>query len=118
MVGVWTQWRQFPDARQSGVVEAPIGPGVYEVRAVSTGRLVAFGHSRTVARDLARLQPNASPLPVWLRRWTTNVVSHSPDDLEYRTCPADTIGDARSLARGLRGRRDVFVRRRGLAGAS
>ena len=58
MVQTWSNWRRFPDAQSGEHVEAPIGPGVYEVRHAMTGRVVAFGHSANVANALADLKLN------------------------------------------------------------
>ena len=61
MVHTWSGWKRFPDALTGGVVEAPIGPGVYEVRHASSGELIAFGHSANVANAISELrvqQPN------------------------------------------------------------
>ena len=46
MVQTWSGWKRFPDAQSGEFVEAPTGPGVYEVRHTLTGRVVAFGHAR------------------------------------------------------------------------
>ncbi|MFZ0104116.1 MAG: hypothetical protein WAL49_17700, partial [Pseudolabrys sp.] len=56
MVQTWSTWKRFPDAQSGEHVEAPIGPGVYEVRHTMTGRVVAFGHSGNVANALADLK--------------------------------------------------------------
>ena len=53
MVQTWSTWKRFPDAHSGGVVEAPIGPGVYEVRHTMTGRVVAFGSARNVANAVS-----------------------------------------------------------------
>ena len=115
MASFWTPWKQFPDSQRGGVVEAPIGPGVYEVRRISTGELVAFGYSGKVAQDLSRLRPNPAS-PSWMRRLTRHASDFAPSELEYRTCSAATKTQAKALARGLLGRRQVqFMRRANLA---
>ena len=58
MVQTWSSWKRFPDAQSGEHVEAPIGPGVYEVRHTMTGRVVAFGHAGNVANALADLKLN------------------------------------------------------------
>ena len=55
---IWSSWKRFPDAQSGGTVEAPIGPGVYEVRHTMTGRVVAFGHAKNVASALTELKLN------------------------------------------------------------
>jgi hypothetical protein len=54
----WTSWKRFPDSHRGGLVEAPIGPGVYEVRHVETGEVIAFGHSGSVANAIGELKIN------------------------------------------------------------
>ena len=86
MVQTWSNWKRFPDAQSGEHVEAPIGPGVYEVRHTMTGRVVAFGHSGNVANALADLKLNdgntftrlirkqplvsrvANPIKIWYRK--------------------------------------------------
>ncbi len=43
------------------MLEAPIGPGVYEVRHTMTGALIAFGHAGNVANAIAELKVDADP---------------------------------------------------------
>src|SRR5256885_191014 len=43
MVSCWAAWKPFPISENGGHVDAPIGPGVYEVRHMGTGALGAFG---------------------------------------------------------------------------
>ena len=44
--------------RSATIVEAPIGPGVYEVRHTMTGRVIAFGHAGNVANAITDLKLN------------------------------------------------------------
>ena len=56
MIQSWSNWKRFPDVKSGDRVEAPVGPGVYEVRHTMTGRLMAFGHSGNVAHTIAELK--------------------------------------------------------------
>jgi hypothetical protein len=107
----WTRWKPFPDAQRGGVIEAPIGPGVYEVRKIASGEMIAFGYSGKVAHELSRMRPSPAA-PSWMRQLMHNAMQHSPRDLEYRTCPAAIKDGAKAMARGLLGRRQAFFRRR------
>ena len=43
----WSDWRDFPDPRSFGILVAPFGPGVYEMRnegASSIAAAVATSH--------------------------------------------------------------------------
>jgi len=63
VVQTWSSWKRFPDAQFGGHVEAPIGPGVYEVRHTLTGRVMAFGHAGNVANAIADLKVNGGVSP-------------------------------------------------------
>lgn len=104
----WSNWRHFPGPQYGGAIEAPMGPGVYEVRRISTGEQVAFGAAPDVARSLAalRLQPI---LKSWMSRLRQQ---QAADDFEYRTCAAATPSIAKFVAEGLRGRRRAYLTRR------
>lgn len=107
----WTSWKRFPDAQSGDLVEAPIGPGVYEVRHTLTGRVVAFGHAANVAHALTQLKPNggAGALARLFRRQPS--VSRV-SDLEYRTCAAASRSEAKTTAQRLLGLRQTAWRRR------
>ena len=51
----WTGWKSFPDDYHGEYIQAPIGPGVYEVCRASTREQVAFGCTRNVAESLCDL---------------------------------------------------------------
>ena len=109
MIGNWTNWKKFPNAARGEHVEAPIGPGIYEVRNMSTGDLAAFDATANVASALSALlrQPPARPwkkLFARTRGWQGN-------DLEYRTAAAASVGEAKVMAQCLLGRRQVYWRR-------
>ena len=57
MMQTWSGWKRFSDGRDNAI-EAPAGPGVYEVRHTMTGRVMAFGHSGDVAKSIAELASN------------------------------------------------------------
>src|SRR4029079_9164267 len=108
MVSCWATWKPFPISEAGGHLDAPIGPGVYEVRHTGTGELIAFGESGGVARDLSKLLRPAAP---WARLFGRRGLEHSPIDLESRTCTAASPYEAKVVAEQLRGRRSAFWRR-------
>lgn len=113
MVSPWGAWRSFPDPQSGRPIEAPVGPGIYEVRHAETGALVAFGHAGNVARVLSDLTPKPSAR---LFKAFRRPLPHKIEELEYRTCAAASAGEAKSAAEHLRDRRDAYWRRRTLAG--
>ncbi len=107
----WSGWKRFPDAQIGGHIEAPIGPGVYEVRHTMTGRVVAFGHSGNVANAISDLKVNGGPSP-GARLFAPQPLVSRVNDLEYRTCAAATRADAKTTASRLMGLRQTAWRRR------
>jgi hypothetical protein len=117
MVQSWSGWKRYPDAHDGGHVEAPIGPGVYEVRSASTGRVVAFGHARNVANAITDLKVNGGATPLQRLFGKQPLVSHV-HDLEYRTYAAASRAEAKTAASRLNGLRQTAWRRRIDAGGS
>lgn len=111
MVQVWSDWKRFPDAQRGGVIEAPIGPGVYEVRHTLTGRVVAFGHARNVANAIADLKVNGGVSP-FARLFGRQPLVSQVAELEYRTCAAASRAEAKTAASRLNGLRQSAWRRR------
>jgi hypothetical protein len=111
MVQTWSSWKRFPDAQSGDHVEAPIGPGVYEVRHTMTGRVVAFGHSSNVANSLADLKLNGGLSP-FARLFRKQPLVSRVSDLEYRTCAAASRAEAKTAASRLMGLRQTAWRRR------
>jgi hypothetical protein len=111
MVQTWSNWKRFPDAYSGGHVEAPIGPGVYEVRHTLSGRVVAFGHSGNVANSLADLKLNDGA-SVFTRLFRKQPLVSHVADLEYRTCAAASRAEAKTAAQRLVGLRQTAWRRR------
>jgi hypothetical protein len=98
-------------------VEAPIGPGVYEVRHTMTGRVMAFGHAGNVANALSDLKFNGSVGPL-ARLFGRKPVASRVSDLEYRTCATASKAEAKAAATRLMGLRQNAFRRRMEMGAA
>jgi hypothetical protein len=111
MVQTWASWKRFPDAQSGGHVEAPIGPGVYEVRHTLTGRLIAFGHSSNVANAISELRVEKGRNP-FMRMFSRQRLTSRVSDLEYRTCAAASRAEAKTAAQRLMGLRQSAWRRR------
>jgi hypothetical protein len=106
----WTSWKRFPDAHSGGLVEAPIGPGVYEVRHVETGEVIAFGHSGSVANSIGELKINGKA--GLFAKMFHRSASIPVGELEYRTCATATRSDAKTAASRLKGLRQQYWQRR------
>lgn len=111
MVQTWSSWKRYPDVRDGGHVEAPMGPGVYEVRSASTGRVVAFGHAGNVANAIADLKVSGGVSPL-ARLFGKQPLVPRVSDLEYRTYAAASRAEAKTAASRLTGLRQAAWRRR------
>jgi len=111
MVQNWSGWKRFPDSHSGDSVEAPIGPGVYEVRHSLTGRVVAFGPARNVAQALSELKVNGG-VGTFARLFRKEPLVSRVADLEYRTCAAASRAEAKTAAQRLLGLRQTAWRRR------
>jgi len=108
MIGNWSSWKKFPNAERGEHVEAPIGPGIYEVRHISTGDLAAFDASGNVAHALSSLRRKK---PTWTKLFGIGGGTSPDNDLEYRTCAASSLSEAKVMVQALLGRRQVYWRR-------
>jgi hypothetical protein len=108
MADRWTGWKSFPDDFYGEYIQAPIGPGLYEVCRASTREPVAFGCSRNVADSLRdALKPRG------LRCWLSFRRKRSLDagELEYRTWATSTLGDAKTVISLIRERHMAVMRK-------
>ena len=102
MISTWSDWKRYPRPGRGENIEAPISPGIYEVRFAGTGALHSFGAVDNVAQALSLLP--TSPKSWFGRRDSTN----SPD-LEYRTCATSSKADAKAAAERMIGRRETYM---------
>ena len=113
----WSNWKTFPNASRGDSVEAPIGPGVYEVRHAPTGSLIAFGHSGNVAGSLAEIKVDGGE-GGWKSLFRRALPKPNVMELEYRTCATASRAEARSAAARLKALRQSYWRNRMDAGFS
>jgi hypothetical protein len=115
MVQGWSSWKRFPAIESGDNVEAPIGPGVYEVRHSLTGRVIAFGPASNVAQALSELKLNGGA-GAFARLFRKAPLVPRVADLEYRTCATASRSEAKTAAQRLLGLRQTAWRRRMDAG--
>jgi hypothetical protein len=102
MISTWSEWKRYPRAGRGENIEAPISPGIYEVRYAATGALHSFGAVDNVAQAL-------SSLPVGSKSWFGRREPAEKPDLEYRTCATSTKAEAKAAAERMIGRRDTYL---------
>lgn len=60
----WSPWRPFPDPRTGGLLQAPFGPGIYELRlAPPDGALVLVGIGANLAARMSCSQRHWAAAP-------------------------------------------------------
>ena len=104
MIATWSEWKRYLRAVRGEQLEAPIGPGIYEVRYASSGALFAFGAVDNLAQALASLSVAPKSFISWFGRREAAL-----PDLEYRTCATATREDAKIAAERMIGRRETFM---------
>ena len=102
MISTWSEWKRYPRAGRGENIEAPISPGIYEVRFAGTGALHSFGAVENVAQAL-------SSLTVAPKSWFGRRDAAGSPDLEYRTCATSSKSDARNAAERMIGRREAYM---------
>jgi hypothetical protein len=102
MISTWSEWKRYPRAARGENIEAPISPGIYEVRFAGTGALHSFGAVDNVAQALALLSVGSKS---WFGRREPTAVP----DLEYRTCATSSKADAKAAAERMIGRRETYM---------
>lgn len=107
MIRAWSSWKRLSDAGSGDIAEAPIGPGVYEVRHALTGRVIAFGPARDVARTLLAFNVNRGVSNRFVRFFRKEPRAPRAFDFEYRTFVAANHAEAKMAARRLHRLRGV-----------
>jgi hypothetical protein len=102
MISTWSEWKRYPRAGRGENIEAPISPGLYEVRYAGTGALHSFEAVDNVAQALALLA-------VGSKSWFSRREPAKLPDLEYRTCATSSRADAKTAAERMIGRRETYM---------
>ena len=87
MISTWSEWKRYPRVGRGENIEAPISPGLYEVRIAATGALHSFEAVDNVAQALAQISVGSKS---WFRRDSAKL----PDLDTKDTATADWIPKA------------------------
>lgn len=98
----WSRWRPFPNPKGKGILHAPFGPGVYELRRKDTKELILVGMSKNCAHRMTSLFP--SPVGAGTRRNSrkSSYVRRNLAKLQYRCGACKTERGAKKLERLMR----------------
>src|ERR1700722_15839209 len=102
MISTWSEWKRYPRAGRGENIEAPISPGIFEVRYAGTGALHSFDAVDNVAQALSMLSVGSKS---WFGRREPARMPYP----EYRTCATTTKADAKAAAERMIGRRETYM---------
>src|ERR1700716_4419442 len=102
MISKWSDWKRYPRAGKGENIEAPISPGIYEVRFAGTGALHSFDAVDNVAQALALLAGGS-------KSWFGRRGPAALPDLEYRTCATSSRAHAKAAAEHMIGSREAYM---------
>ena len=104
----WTEWRRFPDPRRGELLLAPIGPGAFEIRSISTKDPITYGAGERLAERLTCLLPLALGRDIRQSRSRRQYILVHVRDLEYRTAACPSRADAEAVVAAFDRRRYLW----------
>lgn len=93
----WSDWLPFPNPQSKGILRAPFGPGVYELRRSDTKKCVLRGKGKNCAYRMTSLLPPPLGQGTRNNEEKRNYVLENLDLIEYRYCPCTTDEEALEL---------------------
>jgi hypothetical protein len=106
MIKGWSEWKRYPRAGRGENIEAPISPGIYEVRFAGSGALYGYDAVDNIAQALAQLPSQRRTLGSWLVRRDAQPLP----ELEYRVCATSTRSDAKLALERMIGRSQIYMK--------
>jgi hypothetical protein len=98
----WSPWHPFPHPRKRGVLHAPLGPGVYDLRHISTKEPVLFGIGGRCALRMTSLLPKPWGSGTRNNSKKRNYLKRHLKDIEYRTMACDRREQAADVERAIK----------------
>lgn len=105
----WFDWRRFPDPRKKGILVAPFGPGVYELRHRSTGQLILYGSGGNCASQMSSLLPKPLGCGHRSNSGKRQHVLTNLSEVDYRTVACENVAEAKRIEAALRTRRADYL---------
>jgi hypothetical protein len=93
----WQGWRPFPDPKMKGLLIAPFGAGVYELRDKMTKEKILCGESKNVAARMPSLLPKTYGSGTRKNRDKIKFVCSHIREIEYRTVACRIKKEAKEI---------------------
>ncbi len=106
MIANWTGWKTYPRAARGEIIEASVGPGLFEVRIAQTGALFAFEATDNLAQALSKISAKPKSFISWFGSRDAAMLP----ELEYRTFSTTTRANARIAFERMIDRRETYMR--------
>ena len=90
----WSEWFPFPAKENLYAIDAPIGPGVYELKLADTGEPVYCGKSKTVSTRMQSLLPKPWGKGTRNNAGLRSFILENIERIEYRTVALPTEWEA------------------------
>jgi len=98
----FNSFRPFPDPRKAEYLHAPLGPGAYDLRRISTKEQVLFGIVGRCANRMSSLLPKPLGTGTRNNECKRNYLLRRINDIEYRTCACESREEAANLERKIK----------------
>ena len=105
----WSDWQRFPDPTECGILCAPFGCGVYELRNSDTDELILFGKSKNVANRMTSLLRPPHGTGTRNNKSKQEYVSKYLAIIEYRTIATVSEEHARRIENKLKENKTNYV---------
>ncbi len=93
----WSKWCPFPAKEMLYDIDAPIGPGVYEIRLANNSEPVYCGKSKTVSTRMQSLLPKPWGKGTRNNAGLRSFILENIEKIEYRTVSLSTDWEAQQL---------------------
>jgi len=94
---LWSEWKPFPDPRKQEFIQAPFGPGVYELRRSDTKEFVLRGKGKNCAYRMTSLLPLPYGRGTRKNEEKRRYVFQNIKLIAYRCCACSTDAEASKL---------------------
>lgn len=81
----WSEWRNFPDPRKGGYLNAPIGFGLYQLKNIKSNEFILFGIGKNCAYRISSLLPKPYGQGTRNNIFKRDYILENISDIAYRT---------------------------------